>query len=248
MFLLCYPPKSILKIAMARLMKSHESPHGTEEFAVVSDIASPELRDVLDIYHEAFPNSERQPTDEIKRRIVDGRYGLLVAKTDNVVVAFALYYVFERLSFGLFDYMAVRKEYRNLEIGSRLFLRTYEHFGGRNPSSKLMLFEIENPAYGSTSERSLRLRRLRWFERLGAKRIANFEYLMPPMSGDRPTEMLLMVYSRDDQQGMNSDTLRQMVKAIYDEVYGREADDPYLRRMLQGLADTSRIQLIGRNT
>jgi len=232
---------------MVRSMKPHKSVRETEEFIIVSDIASAELNDVIDIYLEAFPDNERQPSDKIKRRIADSEYDLLVVKTNNVVVGFALYYVFEHLFFGLFDYMAVRKEYRNLGLGSKLFYRTYEHFKKGNPSGKFLLFEIENPAYGTASERSLRVRRQKWYERLGATSIASFEYLMPPMSGNYPTEMLLMVYAGDDQIDINEDTLRRMLIAVYDEVYERKADDPYLRRMLKRLSGNSGIQLTRRN-
>ena len=239
--------KSILKFALVESMKSHKSVRETEEFITVSDIASPELKDVIEIYYEAFPENEREPPDKIKRRIMDSEYDLLVVKRNNTVVGFSLLYVFERLFFGLFHYMAVRKECRNLGIGSRLFCKTYEHFEKATPSGKFLLLEVEDPAYGTPSERSLRLRRQKWYERLGASTIVNFEYFLPPMSADYPTEMLLMVYAGHDQIDVNEDVLRRMLIAVYEEVYGRRADDPYLRRMLKSLGTNSRIQLSRRN-
>jgi ribosomal protein S18 acetylase RimI-like enzyme len=224
-------------------MKSQKSIHETDEFLVVSDIASPEFEEVIDIYLQAFPENERQPLDKIKRRVATNEYSLLVVKRGNTVVGFSLLYVFDDLRFGLLDYMTIREEYGNLGIGAELFRQTYEYFKKGNPSRNFLLLEVEHPAYGSVSERALRLRRIRFYERLGVRTVANFEYLLPPMSDNRPTEMLLMVYAGNNSIDIDQNTLKDILVAVYEKVYNRKLGDPYLSRMLGMLSSNSRIKL-----
>lgn len=211
-----------------------------DEFVVLSDISSREFKDAMDIYLEAFPENERQPLEKCEYRIEHKYYNLVVVKRDNAVVGFSLLYPFRDLHFALFDYMAIRKDYRNLGIGSKLFQETCQFFKMDTPLGFLLL-EVEDPACGSLSERSIRLRRVRLFERLGARAITNFKYLLPPMSAAYPTKMLLMVYAGDGNVNITADILRPILITVYKEVYGRGVGDPYLEKMLKDLTDSSNI-------
>lgn len=205
------------------------------DFSLLSDIASPDFKDAMEIYLESFPQNERQPLHKIKHRVECGFYSMIVAKRDTSVVGFSLACPFPELRFGLLDYIAVRKDRRNLGIGSKLFQKTGEFFLKEVPSA-FILFEVENPAYGDFSDSAIRHRRLGFYRRLGARAINNFNYIMPPMVGNSPTEMVLMVFSRGSQVDIDSRYLKDIVTAVYRRVYERAEDDPFLRRMLDSLS------------
>ena len=211
------------------------------EFNITSDSSSTEFRDALEIYMEAFPDNERQPLAKIKYRVEHANYGLIIAQRNKSVAGFSLLCPFTDLNFGLLDYMAVQKDQRSLGIGSKLFAKTLEFLKQDIPSSFLLL-EVEDPALSSSLERVARLRRVRFYQKLGAKVVTNFRYLMPPLSGNSPTNMLLTVYTGSNRVALNSQSLAHIVTAIYLKVYEGDEDDPYLGQMLENL-----LNLIGTN-
>lgn len=201
---------------------------------MVSDISSADFIHAMEIYLESFPENERQPLDKIKYRVQQGFYKLITAKRDKAMAGFSLLCPFRDLHFGLLDYMGVAKDHRNLGIGSRLFRKTCKSLK-RDAPSDFLLLEVEDPACGAEAAKALRLRRVSFYERLGAVVVANFRYIMPPLAGNSPTDMLLMVYPASDQVSMTSEALADVVTAVYEKVYEKGTDDIYLCEMLQNL-------------
>jgi hypothetical protein len=204
---------------------------------IQSDTSTQDFKEVLGIYLEAFPENERQTADKIKTRIEQGYYSLLVAKRNQSVAGFSLLCQFTDFNFGLLDYMAVQKDQRGLGIGSDLFSNTFKILRQGIPTSFLLL-EVEDPAFGNPSEKDARLRRVRFYRNQGAKTINNFEYLVPPLAGNSPTNMLLMVYTESKLMAFTPQSLSHIITAIYSKVYERNGDDPYLGQMLENLPDS----------
>ena len=67
--------------------------------------------------------------------------------------------------------------------------------------------------------------------------MTNFKYLMPPLAGNSPTNMLLMVYTESDLIALNPQSLSHIVTALYSKVYEKDEDDPYLGQMMENLPD-----------
>lgn len=206
------------------------------DFTITSDSSSTEFQDAMELYSEAFPDNERQPLAKIKYRVEHGYYSLIMAKINWSVAGFSLLCPFTDSNFGLLDYIAIQKEQRGLGVGSKLFNKTWECFQQISPSSFLVL-EVEDPAFSSPSERVMCLRRVRFYQELGAKIVTNFRYLMPPMAGNSATNMLLMVYTGNNRVALNSQILANIVTQLYSKVYERYDDDPYLGQMLKNLPD-----------
>jgi GNAT superfamily N-acetyltransferase len=206
------------------------------DFSIVSDTSSIDFKEAMGIYLQAFPDNERQPADKIKSRVEHGYYSLIIAKRNKSVAGFSLLFPFIDLNFGLLDYMAVQKEQQGFGIGSKLFDKTFELLRQDIPTSFLLL-EVEDPAFGDPLEKDTRFRRVKFYRKLGAKAVTNFRYLMPPLSGNSPTNMLLMVYMGSKLMALNPQSLLHIVTAIYSKVYERDEDDPYLGQMLENLPD-----------
>ncbi len=207
------------------------------EFIIESNTSSKNFEDVMGIYLEAFPDNERQTEDKIKYRVEHGNYNLIIAQRNKSVAGFSLVFPFTDLNFGLLDYMAVQKDQRGLGVGSKLLAKTLE-FLKQDVTSGFLILEVEDPAFGSVLERAARLRRVRFYQKLGAKVVTNFKYLMPPLAGDSPTNMLLMIYAEDDRMLLNPQTLTNIVTDIYSRVYERGEDDLYLGQMFKNLPDS----------
>jgi ribosomal protein S18 acetylase RimI-like enzyme len=205
-----------------------------QQFQTVSDSSCKDYSDSIAIYLEAFPKNERQTVEKLKSRIDTGHSKMLVAKSDGSVVGVSLLCNFKDLNFGLLDYMAVQKTVRNMGIGSKLFSKTYDLLEIDMPGGLLWL-EVDDPAYGSPSEKTIRWRRIKFYQRLGTKIISDFKYFMPPINGDTPTNMLLMTYPGSKIAVIGHELLSCVLAAIYSKVYEKDKDDPYLCKMLQNI-------------
>lgn len=162
-------------------------------------------------------------------------------------MAFSLCNILKGSRFSLLNYMATRRDFRNLGIGSRLFLKTYSHFRRITQLGDILLLEVETPITERSDEKSVRLRRIHFYERLGAEIIPNFRYILPPLSEKYPTEMILMAFTDYISFRLTGSTLRDVLISIYGEVYERDSNDPFLSEMLCNLSDDWEIQLHGGN-
>lgn len=178
----------------------------------VDDLSSPEFQQAAEIYLTSFPSNETRPVEKTRALLESGRYRLYVAQTDDGVMAFALVYMWEE--FALLDYMAVSDRFQNMGIGSALF-RDLAGF----PDCGMILLEVQKPDGADPKKAD----RLRFYERLGARVIAD-GYMLPPYDGSEPEEMYLMAVA-PVHQPFRRDDVRTFVRRIYRDVYAYEGTD-----------------------
>jgi hypothetical protein len=125
--------------------------------------------------------------------------------------------------------MAVRTGLRDAGIGSKLYRAARDERGRSFP----LLIEVDSPQQAS-SDRAVRIRRVNFYRRLGARRIVGLAYLLPLPSPTGPPAMELMV---DDWVGaaVERATLRGWLQELYSEVYGQPSDDARILAMLAPL-------------
>jgi GNAT superfamily N-acetyltransferase len=193
------------------------------EFKQLQDTQGELFEQALVLYTESFPPNERHPLSVIKERVESGCSKLYVGVLSDKAACMALIWHFKRVNFVLLDYIAVGANYRSLKIGS-VFLAFLIKEGIAD--GKTMLFEVEHPAYGDNREE--RERRISFYLKNGSYIIDNFVYMLPPLDGSQPTEMLLMLYPAQPVDSFTPQSLRGLVVSLYKELYGREENDPLL--------------------
>ena len=158
------------------------------EYQEVNDYSSELFSEAMKIYVDSFPANERQSIQTIKERMDANKSRLYVGTNNNQVVCMALVWYFSESEFVLLDYMAVKENYRQHQIGSDFFKHLTNSI---IPKDKTTIMEVEHPDFGDNAEE--RKKRVDFYLNNGAYIIDDFIYLLPPLDGTIPTKMILMI-------------------------------------------------------
>src|SRR4029077_7066736 len=123
-------------------------------------------------------------------------YRFLVSKAGDTVRGFSILFLPAAEGFALLEYMAVAPGERNHGLGAELFRRTVARAESPEGRKLPVLLEIDSDREAS-SDRAMRMRRERFYRRLGCLRIAGLRYLMPLAGEGTPAEMDLLVYAAE---------------------------------------------------
>jgi GNAT superfamily N-acetyltransferase len=197
------------------------------EFNELTDVSSSAFRDAMDIYTEAIPAAERQRIDAITERISLGKERLYIGWAEGKVVFMALLFPLEDAPFVLLDYMAVKTAYRKGGIGSDFLKNIYRITGYKN---ELILIEVEDPKSGLDKE--AKQCRVYFYRKNGAKILKNVRYLLPPLQGNSPTDMLLLVLAKKQPVWLSGGAVKDAIRQIYRELYCRDEGDSLLRSFI----------------
>ncbi len=185
--------------------------------APVREIVSPDdraLARIKEIYRASFPPAERLG-DWFFDEGVRGRagaprpgwplYHLLAAEQGEVTGFTAAEYFLEEgdgspVNLGFLVYLAVDERFRGGGIGAHLYacalalLAVDARMAGRELAG--MAFTVERPEEAaSASERSLRARRISFYERQGAMLLGGVDFVNPPLRpGEAPIPLHLMYH------------------------------------------------------
>jgi GNAT superfamily N-acetyltransferase len=180
---------------------------------------------VLDIYRNEIELSEQRPEDELRGLLTRDDYLVQAAERAGQVIGFSISWNPPEEDFWLFEYMAVLPEERGKSIGKTLFQRA----GAVPDPGNLGLVEVDQPHDEKTA------RRLRFYARLGCKRIGDINYILPLRThGEPPPMMLLSVPLYGPTTHVTRATLERALERIYKSVYHQSPDDPRIAQMLGG--------------
>ncbi len=188
------------------------------------------FRDLLRIYREAIPSSERKDDLVLSEMLARDDYEFRVAQLGSGVAGFTIVKSFRSCDASLLEYMAVDRTQRGNGIGSLLFRHASS---AESTITRYVLIEVEDAEeVAGLSEDAQRRRRKAFYRANGCREVAEFSYLMPVVSTERPPAMRLMVYRRDFPNAIDKAELRRWLEAIYVEVYRQPVSDPRIAQML----------------
>ena len=202
------------------------------EFFEITDPYTAEFEKAMLIYESSFPENERRPIDSIESMLISGRIRLLVGESNDKIVFMALIYPLIGTPFLLGDYLATAEGYRSAGIG-KAFLR-YIIDEIRNTQFKYFVIEIENP-YLNIDE--AKLRRMKFYKRIGMKELKGIRHILPPFQGSEPTELILLAFSQEDEDHLAGEIVSDLMKRIFRELYDRYEGDELLTVILRGIPD-----------
>lgn len=199
------------------------------KFSEIKDVNHRDFKEAIRIYTESFPPNERHSTDTIEKRVKEKLYQMFIGRLNDKVVFMALLYPLKNTNFILFDYMATDKKFRNKGIGIE-YMKNVLRIFKKNTFNKYLILELENPKYGDNKEQ--RKRRVKFYKRFGAKELKNVRYVLPPLSGGNPTEMILMVLPGYNEGKIGGDLVKKLIIKIYKELYNRDENDGLLNSFI----------------
>jgi ribosomal protein S18 acetylase RimI-like enzyme len=206
-------------------------------FSQVNNVKSKEFMQAMDIYLEAIPPSEQQQIDVIKERIIVKKEQLIIGQENGKVKCMAIIYPLQGTNYVLIDYLAIKREFRQQGIGSKLLRYiqdTYSQKGIR------LIGEVEDFNYGNNQE--IKKRRMRFYRRSGARVLKDVYYQMPPLQGNQPTPMMLITFNSIGEDKIDGEEIKKIIKQIYYELYNRDSDDPLLNTFINKIP--SRVLLV----
>lgn len=214
----------------------------TGEISILAPGDTLGFRQMLAVYQEAIEPSEQKPADDIAQLVVDPRYVVIVSRSIGEVVGFAMLCFPTDQSFWLLEYMAVRQDQRSQGIGQRLVFAANEVATRRCPSAPCIL-EVDQPETAETPGNDP-IRRLRLYRRLGFRRIAGLNYVLPLEAAGPPPPMFLLVHGMEGRSAIAKAVLREWLAAIYAQVYRASPNDARIAAMLSPLNDECFLSVI----
>ncbi len=204
-------------------------------FSEIKDTNHKDFEEAMMIYEASFPSNERQSKDTIKKRIEGNLYQMFIGRLKNKLVFMALLYPLKNTDFVLLDYMVTDENFRSKGIGAKFIKNILKKI-----TPNYLILEVENPKYGANKEQ--RERRVKFYKRVGAKEMKNVRYILPPLSGNIPTEMVLMVLPNYDEGKIDGQLVKKLVTQIYRELYNRDNEDTLLNSFINKIEKS--IELI----
>lgn len=201
-------------------------------FSEVRDPSADEFKEAMKIYIASFPENERRTVASIGAMLKSGKIRLIVGLVDSKAAFIALLYPIEGTPFVLGDYLATAEKYRGKGIGKQFLDGIFSAVDGLE--FDYFLIQVENP-YISSDETMIR--RVEFYKRLGMKELKGLRYILPPLQGTMPTEMILMVLPKADDHHLDGEVMGGIIIRIFRELDGRHEDDEFLISTLRGVPD-----------
>ncbi len=170
----------------------------------VSEITDPRLLPALRIYEQAFPVYEQMTSSFWIRLLLspndDAMQFISVVDTESdEVVGMILYQIHrheQSAPVAVLWYFCTRSDIRNRGSGGEIYQIMVSRLFAEGV--RAMVFEVERPDVvikQSVEGAELAERRIRWYQRNGAKLIKNADYLQYVDNGLPPTPMHLMIHT-----------------------------------------------------
>jgi ribosomal protein S18 acetylase RimI-like enzyme len=241
------PERSGAFLLPASLYCEHKDPvlpSASQRIARLHTPDDPRFAQLLTIYTEAHPASERKTVDQLAAMITRPEYLFLVAEQpsesaapphpEKKVAGFAIALCLPNTDACLLEYMAIAPGHRNQGIGQYLFQQVLAH---PELAGRFLLAEVDSDKL-PCPDRADRTRRKAFYSRLGCREIAGLNYHMPPVSTATPPPMDLLVHHPDRPGSISKAAVKAWLTACYTAVYAMPADDPRIAAMLRDLPDT----------
>jgi ribosomal protein S18 acetylase RimI-like enzyme len=203
----------------------------------ITTATDPAFQELLRIYMEAHPASERKSAELLSRMLERPNYLFLVAIEKGVVIGFSITLCFSGCDACLLEYMAVDANRRNHGVGQFLFTEVTKR---PELSGRFLLMEVDSDKK-PTEDSVDRRRRKNFYRRLGCKEIEGLNYLMPQISVVTPPDMAILAFNKSMPASIELPMLRQWLQCCYVEVYGQGPNDPRIEHMLEKLPQNPRL-------
>lgn len=145
-----------------------------------------ELKEIYPMFKRDFAADERKDYDHLEKLMQRGKYKMLLAKHkafDEIIGYAFVYEVEDHKAKALWlDYMAIDMKFQNAGYGTLLLNKIAEM---KQDGNLGIFIEIETPNSKDEATRLEQERRIKFYERLGAKRL-EFNYQLPTNNGGFP--------------------------------------------------------------
>ena len=195
----------------------------------------------MDILCQAIPAPEQLGRARLQQLIDRDDYHLYAFQHDSIVAGMAILYLPERQDFAWLDYMAVSPDLMGLGRGSDLFRGLVKIVTQERPTAGYLVLEVDDDRCGLEAVRSMNRRRIEFYRRLGARLLANVDYLFPSPNGPAVSMRLMVCCLRDDVR-VSQETMGSAIEDVFITIHGRAKSDTLLRSIVDHLPSELLLQ------
>jgi len=178
-----------------------------------------DLENVYQRFTTYFASDELKSYQHLKQLMSKENYKLLLAKDPIIdeIVGYAFIYAFNQQQAIWLDYMAIDDQYRSSGYGAQLFKELTKWDKG-------IFIEVEIPEENEGGTRENQLRRINFYERLGAK-VLSVPYLLPTYEGGLP--MYLYFWKSNEVERPSYDQIQEAITEVFTAIHSdiRHTDD-----------------------
>ncbi|ERJ11912.1 GNAT family N-acetyltransferase [Haloplasma contractile] len=182
-----------------------------------------DLKRLYTNFERDFPQNERKSLEHLQMLMQKKKYKLLLAKhrVFNEVIGYALIYKVEELKILWLDYMAIDEIYQNAGYGTLLFNKI---LNSEKKGLVGMFLEVEIPDANNPELCKEQERRIKFYERLGSKRLT-INYELPTNEGGVPLHLYFKPTSniRVLPKDQIKDVISSTFNYIHTDVKNRDA-------------------------
>lgn len=196
---------------------------------------------VYEIYSKTIALSEQKPRQALGAMTQDKNYRIFVAILEEQIVGFSIFYLPLARDFVLLEYMAIEESGQGHGIGGALFKMSIEALQESDAVCPVLM-EIDSERDVS-ADRATRLRRIRFYTKLGCRRVRGLAYIMPSVGNGVPPQMDIYVFW-PKVETVARQSVKHWLSTIYAEVYKHGRDDPRIDAMLFPLGDPIPLETV----
>lgn len=190
-----------------------------------------------------FPSLRGEDIKSLPRKLRDPQdfaflYYLYVSEDElGQLRGFALLSQEPRFKFAYLDYLAAGRRLTGAGVGGALYVRVCEEAIARGALALFLECLPDDPAQCDSAEiLKANIARLRFYERFGARPIANCEYNLPIKPGDRGFPYLV-VETLGQERPLRRDFVRRAVRKILETKYAHLCPPEYVSRVVASFRD-----------
>lgn len=182
------------------------------------EIQEGSLNDLKEIYarfKNDFAADELKDYAHLEMLMVKKKYKLLLAKHKvfNEIIGYAFIYEMDNLKMLWLDYMAIDMRFQNAGYGTLLFNKIADY---RKEGILGIILEVEIPDDKDELRKEEQLRRIQFYERLGARKL-KFEYQLPTNHGGFP--MYLYFRPSPNVRLLPKEQIKETIVSAYDFIH-----------------------------
>ncbi|MFH1307964.1 MAG: acetylpolyamine amidohydrolase [archaeon] len=201
------------------------------------------ISEVQDIIHDQFPFADKEKIKDIPKQLENPlkyKFKTVLFVADdmkNKLKGFGLVFHAPDLKFSYLDYMAVKKQFMGGGIGEAIYKRIRDEV--KSAGSIGLFFEClpDDPSLACSKEvLENSEKRLKFYERFGAKPIINTKYETPLKPTDKNPPYLVLD-SLGNKESLSKERLKKIVRAILYRKYGHLCPKDYIKMVVSSIKD-----------
>ncbi len=173
--------------------------------------------------------AEQKSRRQFEQMFAASDYQFIATIDADQLIGVAILFLPPRDRFCLLEYLVVQPRRQSSGIGAALVQACIQ-----SSDNLPILAEVDSDD-PSARDIDARRRRIRFYRRMGFRRVANFSYILPLSTPGLPMDLSVLLPARADP--LTKSALQHWLKTIYEKAYACSPADPRIAQMTEQLPD-----------